>query len=350
MAFTDRKLEISIVGLSIVLVGGLGYLLKAPVQAVLAEAEVSYEMPRPKTSFLAALFDLGDREISRKYVNPFAKKEKKEAKKAAEVAKAPVVPPKAVAKAKKDDKKKDEAAKKKVDVQIVGADTKGGLGEDNLMAPAGKPGQPLESTPEVVDARADKQAKNEISGAQWRALILAQPTKENIAKLVAAYNAKEVDDQTFYTIVTDLYRDNKSENQAMGLMAVKAVYNDKSFAVTAQYYDQFSAEVQASAHTYLLSYGVSSRLPILMSSLQSSNIEVVSTAVEVVLDGYQKAKSGVSPLSDPRTARGDVTMNSVSGYAKFLPVFQKLSQSADPVIAGLANTALGQIQTSVAAL
>ena len=89
MNYSERKIEMSILGLSILMVGALVYLFKAPVQNIVAEVqEIIYEMPRPKNSFLAALFDLNDREISRKYVNPFDKK-KAEAKKAEETKKAP---------------------------------------------------------------------------------------------------------------------------------------------------------------------------------------------------------------------------------------------------------------------
>lgn len=351
MSFTERKFETAILGLSILMVGGLGYLFKSPVHAILSEAaDVVYEMPRPTKSFLASLFDLGDREVSRRYVNPFAKK-KTDDKKTAEAPKAAPAAPKAVAKKKAEEKKKDEKADKKVDVKIVGDDAKEGLGDsDGLWA---SPPAVLQRAEEVAGNQnpdESKQNKNALSGSQWRALILAQPTKENVAKLVEAYNAKYVDDSTFYTIVTDLFRDNKVENQELGLMAVKAAYNGQSFSVTAQYYDQLAPGVQEKAHAYLLSYAVTSRLSILMTALQGGHAEVVATAAQVVLEGYQKAKNGLSPTTDPRLSRGDVSVNSVASYSKFLPIFQQLSLSQDPEISGLANTALSQIQVAVAAL
>jgi hypothetical protein len=307
-------------------------------------------MPRPTKSFLASLFDLGDRQVTRKYVNPFAKK-KAEAKKTVEAPKAAPAAPKAVAQKKADTKKKDDKSAKKVEVQIVGEDAPVGLGDsDGFWAPHPSAPQRYEDTAGKQNSPSPKQTKNSLSGSQWRALILAQPTKSNVAKLVEAYNAKEIEDATFYTIVTDLFRDNKAEYQELGLTAMKSVYSAKSFSVTSMYYDQLAPEVQEKAHAYLLSYAVNSRFPILMTSLQNPNAEVVATAVQVVLDGYQKAKDGISPTADPRLSRGDVTVNSVAGYSKFLPVFQLLSQSQDTVIAGLANTALSQIQVAVAAL
>ncbi|WII73165.1 hypothetical protein QJS83_04670 [Bdellovibrio sp. 22V] len=347
MGFNDRKLETAILGLAILLVGGLGYVLKTPVQAVLSEAEVVYEMPRPKKSFLASLFDLGDREVSRKYVNPFAKKEAAKTADAKKNDKA--APAKPVAQKKQDTKKTAEARKPKVDVQVVGGNDTKTLGGDEIFPEGQRYNQNYSDTANNSNPAQAKEDKNVMGGDQWRALLMAQPTKENVAKLMAAFSNNEIDEQMYYTIVTDLFRNNKSEVQALGLVAVKGAYNVKSFSITAQYYDQLTPEVQTQAHAYLLTYAVSGRLPILASALQSSNAEVVMTAVEVVKHGHQQAKDGVNPGSDPRNSRGDVVVNGVAGYAKFIPIFQQLSQSQDATIAGLASSALSQIQTTAVA-
>ncbi|KHD89158.1 MAG: hypothetical protein OM95_04865 [Bdellovibrio sp. ArHS] len=351
MGFTDKKLETAIIGVSIVLVGALGYVLRAPVQSAIAELEVVYEMPRPKTSFLAALFDLGDREISRKYVNPFAKK-KEDPKKTADN-KAAAVPVKPVAQKKAEDKKKAEnPAPKKVEVQIVGDDTKTGFGQDDFMNPGSGPGQQFvdnsgNSNPKADDTDAKKET---LSGSQWQALLRAQPTAENVAKLVDAYNRKDVDDTTFYSIVADLFRSNKAETQALGLMAVKSIYNARSFAITAKYFDQMTPELKTQADAYLAGYAVTARLGILKSALQANDSDVVSAALQVVIEGYQKAKDGVVPNTDPRNSRGDVATNAVAGYSQFIPLLQQLTQSQDAAIANLAASGLGQLQTAVAAL
>lgn len=347
MRMSDRKLEIATFGCIALMVAGLGFVAKAPVESVLQEQDIVYEMPRPKASFLSVLFDLSDREVTRKYVNPFGKK--KDQKKVAEQAKMPVAQPKPQKVVQKKAEKKDANEQKKVDVQIVGDDTQTQFTEDNFWAQSAP--RVVKNNPAQAKAKDSKDAKqNALSGSQWRALILAQPTSENISKLVDAYQSREVDDDTFYTIVTDLFRDNKVEHQQLGLAALRSVYNEKSFAVTAQYMDSLAPEVQTSAQSYLLSYTGSGRLNILMSALQSSNKETVATAVEVVVNGYKSSKSGATPLTDPRTARGDVNTNSTNNYSKFVPIFRQLAQSPDAMIAGLANSALSEIQVSIAAL
>lgn len=354
MSFTDRKLEITMFALVAVMIGGLGYALKSPAQAALATADVSYEMPRPK-SFLAALFgfDLGDREINRKYVNPFDKK-KEDVKKAAAKAAATPAAPKAVAQKKAEAKKTSEVAKKsKVDVNVVAGNTKPALaGSDIAAGGHGGGAGNLEAGNGKNAAMSDtkKDDKSGMSADQWRALVSGQPTKENVDKLISAYFTKEVDDATFYTIVNDLLHNNKSETQALGLYAASATYSSQSFAVVASNYGQLSAENQTKAQTYLMGYASSGRSGALLGALKSTSAEVVELAAQVIIKGYQQATAN-TVAADPRTARGDTakTSNAVSDYSKFIPVFQQLAQSSDATIVGLANSALSQIHTGVAA-
>ncbi|MGZ3773666.1 MAG: hypothetical protein ACXVCY_15170 [Pseudobdellovibrionaceae bacterium] len=352
MDFSDKKLEIGIAGFSALVLLGMGYLLKAPVQAVLggSDQDIVYEMPRPKKSFFDALFDLGDRDIERKYVNPFAKKKAKEEKKATGTVKIGTpAAPKNVAQQKQDNKK-TEPQKNKVDVKVVGEDTAKKLSDDGFWNTSNKNAHQNQVSDTAVAQQDNKDGKNTLDGNQWRALLMAQPTKDNVDKMIAAYSNKEIDDQTFYSIVIDLFRSNKPEVQGYGLMAVESAYNVKSFSVTAQYYDQLAPEVQKKAHAYLLSYGVSGRLPILLGAIQSQDVVVVNAAAQVVMDGYKKAKGGVSIAADPRASRGDVTVNTVSSYSKFVPVLQQLAHSHDASIANIATSVLNEIQSTVAAL
>lgn len=354
MSFTDKKLEIASFALVAVMIGGLGYIFKTPAQAVLGTSDVSYEMPRPK-SFLAALFGFGleDREINRKYVNPFDKK-KADAKKAAEAKAATSSAPQVAAQKKAAAKKAADAAKKpNVDVQVVGNEPHAGLGGDEL-ANGGNGGQfaNTEVAGTANETPADKtKDKSGMSGSQWRALISAQPTKENVTKLISAYFAKELDQATFYTIVGELLHNNKAETQAAGLYAVSSVYETQSFEMVSSSYDQLTADNQAKAHAYLMTYANSGRSGVLLASLKSTNAVVVELATQVIIKGYQNAKNNTK-VSDPRASRGDVVQSSnwISDYQKFIPDLQRLAQSSDATIVDLANSALSQIRTSVASL
>lgn len=351
MSFNDNKLETAIAGVAIILLVGLGYLFKAPVQSALGYQEVSYEMPRPKKSFLASLFDLGDREIDRKYVNPFAKKEA--AAKKAEAAKQNTAAVKPAPAKNKTAKATTPDAKKNVSVQVTGSDPSVDLGgfdsRSDYSAPANNYAEGTgKNNKDKTQQTAEEKAG--LTADQWRALLQAQPTKQNVAKLVAAYAAQEIDDSTFYTITSELLRSNNAEVQGLGLNAVKSFYNLRSFAMISQYFNQLPVELQQQAHAHLLTYAVSGRLGILLSALQSRDLSTVTSATQIIMEGHQKAKEGVVVSADPRSQRGDVTLNSVSGYSKFLPILQQLAQNPDTAISGLASSAYGQIQGSVAAL
>lgn len=349
MGFTDKKFEIAIAGFAVLMIGGMGYLLKAPVQSVVSELEVVYEMPRPK-SFLAALFELGDREISRDYKNPFAGKKKEVAAKPADP-KATDAAKKAGAQAKKAVAKKTDSKDKKpeVDVQIVGEKPTGPSFSDELLTASGPSGGGAQNVVAETTAGAAGDTKTVLDADQLRATLLAEPTAANVAKLVAAYQAQEISADSFYQIVGELLSSNKEGSQEMGLMAAKAVYSTQSFAVVAQHQAGLNTEkLKASAEAILNSYTTTARLPFLKSALGSSDDLVVLKATNVVLAGYQAAQTnGTNLSSDPRNSRGDVVTNSLGGYSQFVSIFQQLVKNSDnDAIRALATTALSTIGTS----
>lgn len=347
MGFSDKKLEITMGALVLVMVGALGYVLKTPVQQAIANNEFTFEMPRPK-AFFASLFDLGNREISRTYVNPFDKKKKEDVKKPDVVKALPAPTPKKATVAKKTDTKKDDAAKKpSVEVTVVQDSPHEGLAADGVRN--NRPGNNGGNGAGGETAATDATDTNKNSADQWRALLNAQPTKENVDKMVAAFAAGELDSASFYSIVGDLLKNNKAETQKMGVYALSSSgYKAPAFALASEYYEQLSSEAQSAAHTYLVSYATKGYLTILQGALHSSKASVVEVAAQVVIEGYQAAKSG-NTSTPPRASRGDEVASSLSGYAKFVPIFQTLAQSGDAEIAQLANSALSQIQTSAVA-
>jgi hypothetical protein len=304
-------------------------------------------MVRPK-SFLASLFDLGDREVSRKYVNPFDKKKDDKtaaAPKGTEIPKPAAAAAKAVAK-KADDKKKEEEKKPTVEMNVVSADATNRIADSDV----GSGGGAAEAGGVAADNNKKDKAQEDtkkMTADQWRSLVLGQPNSTNVNKMVAAYMAKELSDTEFYGIVKELLHNSNTETQGLGLSAVSSFYNSNAFAVTAESYSVLPQDLQTKADAYLLGYANSGRLGILASSLKSTSTTVVSLAAQLVVKGYQNAKSNVV-TTDARNRTGST--NSVASYTQFVAIFQSLSQSTDSEIASLANSALSQIQTGVASL
>lgn len=352
MSFTDKKFEIAILTLVAVLVGGLGYLMKSPVQAVLNNAEVVYEMPRPK-SFLAALFGLGleDREIDRKYVNPFDKKKADDKKKTADAkdAKKPAAPAQVAAK-KADAKKADAAKKPSVDVKVVGNDAHNGLTGSDIAKGTDGAGAGAIANNNVPNTGAanDPNDENTLSGAQWSALLSAQPTKENAYKMVTAFISGKLDGASFYSIVNGLLKSTKADTQAVGLYALSPVYTSQGFTVVAENYELLSTANKNTAMNYMQSYGTKNASGALVGALKSNNATVVDHASDVIVQAYQSKL-----IADPRNTRGDVVSTSTPTAETYKPYIQTLKQlvnGSDSEIASIASDALSKMQSAVAAL
>lgn len=349
MSLRDNKLEIAIVVVGLVLIGSVGNLFKAPVQRALQNNDISFEMIRPK-SILAALFDLDGREVSRNYVNPFGnKKATEEAKtipntedktKKAEAAKTAQ---------KKAEEKKAEDKKPETEIRVVGAEAgfkAGGADDINLGGASG--GTVATGGAAGADNTKSATDKDKMSAAQWRSLVLGQPTKENVNKMVVAYMDKDLTDAEFYGIVNDLLKNSNTETQSLGLSAASSFYSSTAFSTVASNYKTLTTENQTTAMAYMLGFANAGRLAALASSLKSTNAEVVSLAAEVVVKGYNSAKSGT--VTSSNRTRGDAFANALTNYDQFREIFKTLSESSNSEIASTASSALSQIQSGVASL
>lgn len=363
MDLKENKLEFGIAVSAFALILGLGYLLKQPAQKALGEMSISYEMPRPKNSILAALFSLGDRDVEKEYINPFeaGKKAQVDETKNPDVqAKAPQKP--ASKKAAKAGKPARPSTlpdfKPQVDVTVVGGDPQKQLDSSDIpfggAAGGGAPGAVGQNGNASDPAAAQAEVDNEkMSGSQWRALIAAQPTLENVQKLKSAFLEGDVEGASFYQIVQDLLESNDYNTQKLGIIALEGVYSNAAFTIAARYQERLEEAEATLLEAYLQSYVVSARLNILAAAMKSQERVVVTTAIGLALQGYQNAKTGnvgVPAGDGGRGTRGDGVSSATSNYAQFVPIFQQLSGSSDGEIAQLASQALSQIQVSVASL
>lgn len=361
MNLKENKLEIGIALSAFALVCGLGQLFKQPVQKTLDEAGISYEMPRPKNSILAALFNLDDREIEKKYINPFDKK-KNQAK--IDETKKAVIPVKSAQNSQKKNPQSKPASPSSlpdfrspsVDVMIVGGGVKSQLNAADISFGGGARGgvqtRVAGSDSKVATDDLNEQSADKKSAAQWRALIMAQPTLANVQSLKEAFNEGDIDSASYYAIVQDLLSSNTYETQKLGIVALEGIYSVQAFTVAVRSQSQLEEAESALIESYLASYAVSSRLGVLASAMKSQDSSVVSVAIQVTLQGYQTAQSGVTlPTSGGgRDSRGDRQGIAASNYAQFVPIFQQLARSGDSEIAQLASQGLNQIQVSVASL
>jgi hypothetical protein len=352
MGQANRYVTGMILAAAIVIFGGFFFLRGAVRTVHNAEFEMSYNMPRPKNALYNFFFGLEGREIDRKEVNPF--KEKEGTTKAAGIRKdAPKIPAAAkTAAAQKAAAKAVIAApagpKVIVNAATPAAESTRSSGEISENNTQGGANVMTTSYPGAAQAGADADKDKDImSGAQWRSLVVGQPTKENVMKLVAAFNSKEVDAGTLYLIMGDLMQSSNAETQSQGLLIGQNVPSLKSFAIVSENYDKLDASVKKNADEYLAGYMQSSKLGILAMALQSENSQVVYHAAQAMVTGLTKVKSGQGTVTGGTrldSVRGVVASSTGKSYSQFVSILQNLVTTGDSSVVPLAQSALTQIQ------
>ncbi|RYZ65333.1 MAG: hypothetical protein EOP09_14435, partial [Proteobacteria bacterium] len=208
MENTNKYLTGMILATAAVVFGGFTFLRGAVKTYNQTEPDISYSMPRPtKSALYTLLFGLEGREIQYKENDPFKDKKQTTAAGNNSIRKdkkdVPKIDPKKTAKAatpfaapaKKPEVKVNVVNSAPTDPSISSAG--GAAGGDVSGVSAANAQAAAAAAAAAQDARKNTET---LSAAQWRALVLGQPTKENVAKLVDAFNKREVDVNTLYQI------------------------------------------------------------------------------------------------------------------------------------------------------
>lgn len=334
MEFRPSKIEIGIVILTFVGIGFFRLIGTASPEALPVQ-DISYEMPRPKSD-LVGEFGLGHREVDRRYVNPFEKK----AAAAADGSKSAKLPPK-VAKAKP---KKPVAYRPGYDprrdprfmMNVVDKNRSGFSTENDLDSNLAPPSADMISR-QAAGAQDDEGVENKkdrLSPAQWRSLLSAQPTRENMEKLVDALSKGEADEATFYQIVEEFLKDQNTEKHAVALHGLSQRPTLASFKFAAGLVATLPTDAKPGVEQYLQSFSAPSRHSVLLAALQSSDRDIALRAAQVVLTGIQTAQA---PPTDPREVRGQ---QAAVNWSRFTLVFQRWAASGDANLQGIASSIL----------
>ncbi len=305
-------------------------------------AAIRYEMPRPKNQ-VQSDFSLEGREIDYSYDNPFDKKDAAKKKAGAIDKKKGVVKDagkkKADAKKVAQQKKKENSAEKKTDEQAkTDAPATEGTEDSNWNGPTshannGQQGKPTNGPTE----RPVPQEEDQRTAQQWRSLLNAQPTQENMDKLVQAYSRREVTDAEFYVIVEDLLKNQKSETQKVGLYGIRTIHSTKAFTLMSDYYENLNTDTKRIAGQIMLAYGQSARLDVLAQVLRSGHQKATVNALNVVTQSLQNNRT------DPRDVRAGAGSRNSRRYSVVLPAVQQLQQSGQGEVAQLAGQVYGQL-------
>lgn len=348
MNFRENKIELWIGALAAVMIVGLFQAFSGDGDegAGVRGPEVSYEMPRPKAE-LVGEFGLGDREIDRRYVNPFGKKKADDAKKAAAAGKQPPA--------------KAPAARPGYGVGVayvpahpsasfnVVDKAKSGLsgdGADESNRNGPNADEPFANR--TAAGEEDPVNDGKLSPEQWRALLSANPTVENMKKLAEAFLKNEVDARTFYSIVEELvtYKQSASK-RTVGFYGLWMVQTAKSFEfVTAlltpapNQPSPLPDEAKSVAEGYLRGFASASRRNVLLQVLRTGDRAGKVKAAQIVQYALQ-AGGHVDPRENGSSRNGENQASSASSkWTGFTSIFQTWASGGDAELQGIASQVL----------
>lgn len=306
---------------------------------------IVYEMPRPQSQELWDEFSLQDREIQRTYKTLPSKPLQLPP---------PAAKPTTKSNAKKADPKKAQANTKAQDHANTGdvaqnADSNARSQEDNATPNAQLP-LLANKNKEKAKAPAEDVVVNDpvndlISPSQWRSLLLAEPTIQNMDKLVVAYREQKIEASSFYGIVADLSKSNKPEVQTVALYGLERTPSLQSYMMTIKTRETLSGQNKSYSERILLSYNRSDRLPILAQALKTNDTNVVVTTAQIINSGLAQIKQG-RPVDFSRESRTNATpAQSLSSYQQFVPIFQGFQSSGNETLVNLASTFLNHLKS-----
>lgn len=307
--------------------------------------EISYEMPRPKDT-LVGDFALSGREIDRQYVNPFAKipNGKKDLKPAVP---APVKP---VAKAAAPPATAPQGTWYKnpaMQVKVVDRDQRGGSGgpSPEVGTPGARPAPNDQEDRGPANNDADRR-----SPGQWRSLLFANPTKENMDKFIDAFEKKQVDAATFYSVTEELLKSGKKDDETLALYGLNKVGTAQAFRIVAQDYGSLPQEMRAAGWQTLMAYGALGRHQTLLQAVQGGSNTVAILGAQVILASLKGGSGGTTGGTntgsiDTRGVRGS-SAQSGSSYAGFTSIVTQWASSGNAELAQAAQSILPLLQNA----
>lgn len=318
---------------------------------------IDYRMARPDQTY--SEYTLDGRELDETYEG-LTKIEDKLAKKKEEM----------VAKQKAEEKKKKEEAKKKqslvsrIQQQLENAKNKfeqmlqakeeakaqdkvkkDAVAQNTYSARGVDAAQAAQDAADTTkDTTKDKSKK---SYSEWRALLLASPTSENLALFLAAYRKNEVTATEYQAMAQDLLEQTDSKYKALGLMALRAVPSLASLSQLV-HLEGLSAEYQAYVEQAISLYILPQNLQYLNQALLTSDKTLVSKSLNLLNINLPKLIQGdTASFVDPRNSRNsDVGTLSINDYATLVPALTQLAQSGDSDLSGLAQQVAALIQST----
>lgn len=319
-------------------------------------AGINYEMARPEAGY--SEYSLDGREVDQIYEGLPQDRElakaKSEQKKKEEIAKKS-----ADAKKKDEEKKKqqnlaktqkEQLEKQKLNSQRSAqndSEKNKSDRQDNNEAHSQNPSIPAVAKNQAVTPEA--KAENKRGFAEWRAILFAKPTPENVAAFVAAYKKNEISGTELQAMAQDLLDQNSSQFKGIGLLILRSVPSLASLSQLAHLDLASLSALQSYAEQSLLAYMQAQNISVLNQALATQDKVLVVKVLNLLKSNLSKFSQGdYSSLVDPRTRRegAAVVTYSITPYNVLVPALTRLAQVQDADISPLADQVSTYIKSS----
>ena len=187
--------------------------------------------------------------------------------------------------------------------------------------------------------------------AQWRALILASPTRENLTSFIEAYRKNQITTTEYQAMAQDLLDQPDEKYKGLGIMALRA---HPSLDSLSQLTHVQTLNLSEALKTYLGqalgAYMQSQNIAILNQALQTQDKTLIGKTLTLLNTNLPKMNQGdFSTVIDARNLRStDKTDVNMAQFKVLIPALTAITTSQDPQLTPLAQQATNYIQSAPA--
>lgn len=202
------------------------------------------------------------------------------------------------------------------------------------------PATPAKSAATNTEKKAEEL---KLTAAQWRSLLQLSPSSGNVAKLLAARGAGDIDDGVVLEIAKDLLKDSGDERQKAGLLIVDRLVSPRTFEFMVFEKAEFSQNVQTELQKKIESYGLPSRLsylgPVVASTSEDKSAVIVALGlIDTAVTEYKRLASGQITQS--------ANAPSLAQLQVFLATLRRIGENGEGAVAEQAK----ELSTTIAEL
>jgi hypothetical protein len=188
---------------------------------------------------------------------------------------------------------------------------------------------------------------NKKSFSEWRNIIFAEPTPENMAAFVAAFRKGEVTSTELQAMAQDLLDQEENNLKGLGLAILRSVPSLQSLSQLVHEESNLPPTYQTYVEQSLLTYFYPQNIGFIKSALQTSDPLLKAKVLSLLQINLTRLSNGDSTaFVDARNRRSGGTELTMSGFVTLIPALAAITANAnDGDLASVAQQVLSLIQT-----